>query len=83
VVGDADPVHHERDQLQGGQVGGEQLSQGLLGSARDRRLRGGRGDLGDLGADRFQPGWVRRVESLASMRSSASWPSRSVAVNAW
>jgi hypothetical protein len=59
VLGDLDAVDHERDQVQPGQVGGEQLGQGMLGRghepARDRRLGGPAGGLLDPSADRFQP----------------------------
>jgi hypothetical protein len=41
VLGHPDPVHHERHQVQPGQILGEQLGQGVLGPghepARDRR----------------------------------------------
>ena len=44
VVGHPDPVHQQRHQVQGRQVSGEQLSQGMLGPghepARDRRPGG-------------------------------------------
>ena len=59
VVGHPDPVDHERDQVQAGQVLGEQLSQGVLGSghepARHRRLGGPRRGLLNAAANRFQP----------------------------
>jgi hypothetical protein len=59
VVGHPDPVHQQRHQLQGGQVLGEQLSQGVLGSghepARHRRLGGPRRGLLNAAANRFQP----------------------------
>jgi hypothetical protein len=46
VVGHPDAVHQERHQVEAGQVLGEQLGQGVLGSgdesARDRRLGGPR-----------------------------------------
>jgi hypothetical protein len=59
VLGDPDPVDHERDQLQPGQVGGQQLGQRPLGRgdepARDRRLRRPGRVLLDPAADRLQP----------------------------
>jgi hypothetical protein len=68
VLSHPDAVEQQRDQVQAGQVGGQQLRQGVLGggheAAGDRRLRGARGSLGDLGADRFQPGWVAARREL-------------------
>jgi hypothetical protein len=61
VLGRPDAVHHERHQVQGGQILGEQLGQGVLGPGdepgRDRRPGGARGRLLDPGADRFSPAW--------------------------
>ena len=52
------PVDHERDQVQPGQVRGEQVTQGGLGHLheppRDRGPRGGRRSLRDALPDRFQ-----------------------------
>jgi len=62
VLGHPDPVHHERDQVQAGQLLGKQLGQGVLGPghepAGDRRLGGPRRRALDVGADGFQPGLV-------------------------
>jgi hypothetical protein len=62
VLGDVHAVDHERDQVQPGQVLGEQLGQGMLGRghepARHRRLRRARAGLLDPAADRLQPGGV-------------------------
>jgi hypothetical protein len=62
VLGHPDPVDQQRHQVQAGQVGGEQLSQGVLGRghepAPDRRPGGPRRRPFNVGADRFQPGRV-------------------------
>ena len=59
MLGHPDPVHQQRHQLQGGQILGQQLGQGMLGAghepARHRRLGGPRRRALDLCADRFQP----------------------------
>jgi hypothetical protein len=62
VLGHPDAVDQQRHQVQPGQILGEQLRQGVLGtsheSARDRRFRRPRGGGRNTGADRFQAGWV-------------------------
>jgi hypothetical protein len=68
VLGHADAVDQQRHQLQAGQVGGEQLGQGMLGPGheppRDRRLGGPRSGGRNSGADRFQPGRVAATGQL-------------------
>ena len=62
MLGHPDPVDHERDQVQPGQILGEQISQSVLGpgdeSARDRRLGGAAGGVLDAAADRLESGRV-------------------------
>jgi hypothetical protein len=59
VLAEVHPVHHQRDEVEAGEVRGEQLSQGGLGlrdePARHRRF--GRADRGLLraGSDGFEP----------------------------
>jgi hypothetical protein len=62
VLGDPDPVDQQRHQVQAGQVGREQVSQGVLGRgdepAGDRRLRGARRRLLHRCADGLESGPV-------------------------
>ena len=62
VIGEVDPVDHDRDQVQVGQVGGHHLGQGRLGGGHEppghRRLRRRRGGGLHRGPDRFQAGGV-------------------------
>ena len=62
VLGHSDAVHHEGDQVQPGEVGGQQLGQGMLGSghepAENRRLGGARRGLLNADPDWFQAGRV-------------------------
>jgi hypothetical protein len=59
VLGDPDAVEHERNQVEAGQVGGEQLRQGVLGGgdepAGNRRPGGSGRRMLDLAAHRLQP----------------------------
>ena len=58
-LGEVHAVDHQRDQIQPGQIGGEQLGQGGFGHrhepAGDRRLACRRGLFGDLLPDRLEP----------------------------
>ena len=62
VLAKVDPVDQQADQVQPGQVTGQQLGQGGVGHGHkppgDRRLGGARGGLFDLGADRLESDWV-------------------------
>jgi hypothetical protein len=68
VVGDLDAIDHERDQVEGGQILGEQFGQGVLGRghepARHRRLRRpGRGLL-HRAADRLKANLIATGREL-------------------
>jgi hypothetical protein len=59
VLAEVHPVDHERDQVQTGQILGEQFGQGGLGGRheppRHRRAAGAAGGLRDAFADRSSP----------------------------
>jgi hypothetical protein len=69
VFGDLDAIDHERDQVQGGQILGEQLGQGVLGRghepARHRRLRGPGGGLLHRAADRLKANLIATGRELS------------------
>ena len=85
MVGEVDPVDHERHQVQPGQVRGEQVGQRMLGHRhelpRHRRLAGRRRVLLHALADRFQRDRVMAGDTPASIRSTAIRPSSSVEEN--
>jgi hypothetical protein len=82
VLSHPDAVHHDRDQVQAGQLLSEQLGQGVLGlgdePARDRRLGGPRSGGRNPGADRLQPAWCGdttawRVSAPGRAGPTAQW----------
>jgi hypothetical protein len=78
VVSHSDAVDQQYDQVEGGQVLGEQLGQGVLGWGDEPAEIADCDvaeavDLTSVPTGSRLAGW-RRVESLASKRSSASWP---------